>query len=74
VIYPNPTSTVLNIESDEEIQSIQVADITGRTLITENNLATRNLQLATDFLAEATYFIHIKTISGKTAVKSFVKQ
>ncbi|MBL7778801.1 MAG: T9SS type A sorting domain-containing protein [Chitinophagales bacterium] len=74
VIYPNPTTNVINIESEEEIQSIQVADVTGRIIITQSNLATRNLQLATSILAEATYFIHIKTTSGKTAVKSFVKQ
>ncbi|MBL7778799.1 MAG: T9SS type A sorting domain-containing protein [Chitinophagales bacterium] len=74
VIYPNPTSSVLNVESDEEIQSIQVADVTGRIIITQSNLATRTSHLATDFLAEATYFIRITTTNGKTAVKSFVKQ
>ncbi|MBL7778805.1 MAG: T9SS type A sorting domain-containing protein [Chitinophagales bacterium] len=74
VIYPNPTSSVLNVECDEEIQSIEIADVTGRIIITQTNLATHNSQLATDILAEATYFIHIKTTNGKTAVKSFVKQ
>lgn len=74
VIYPNPTSSVLYVASDEEIASIQVADLTGRILITENNLSTRNLQFSTSALVEATYLIHIKTTTGKTAVKSFVKQ
>jgi hypothetical protein len=74
VIYPNPTTNVLNIECSEEIQAIEVVDITGRVIITENNLSTRNAQLATDILAEASYFIHIKTTNGKTAVRSFVKQ
>lgn len=74
LIYPNPTTSVLYIEGSEEIQSIQVADVTGRIIISETNLSTRHSQLATDMLAEATYFIHIKTISGKTATKSFVKQ
>jgi deoxyribose-phosphate aldolase len=64
----------LNIECSEEIQAIEVVDITGRVIITENNLSTLTIQLATDWLAEATYIIHIKTATGKTAVKSFVKQ
>jgi hypothetical protein len=74
VIYPNPTTNVLNIECSEEIQAIEVVDITGRVMIAKTNLSTLTTQLATDWLAEATYIIHIKTISGKTAVKSFVKQ
>lgn len=74
LIYPNPTSNLLYIDCSEEIQSIQVADVTGRLLITQSNLTTRNLQFTTSELAEAAYFIYIKTISGKTAVKSFVKQ
>ncbi len=74
VIYPNPTSTILNIESDEEIQSIQVADVIGRVVVAQSNLSTLTTQLSTAELAQATYFIHIRTISGKTAVKSFVKQ
>jgi hypothetical protein len=73
-VYPNPTRSMLSIESNEEIQSIQVADVTGRIIISQTNPAARNLQLATEMLDEATYFIHIKTTSGKTAVKSFVKQ
>ncbi|MBL7778802.1 MAG: PKD domain-containing protein [Chitinophagales bacterium] len=74
VIFPNPTSNVLHIDCSEDIQAIEVADVTGRIIIAENNLSTRNLQLATSILAEATYFIHIKTTTGKTAVKSFAKQ
>jgi hypothetical protein len=73
-VFPNPANSYLNMESDEEIQSIQVADVTGRIIISQTNPAARNLQLATEMLDEATYFIHIKTTSGRIAVKSFVKQ
>lgn len=73
-IYPNPTNNVLNIESDEEIASIHVGDLTGRIIIAQGNLATLNSQIATSELAEGTYFMHIRTTKGKTAVKSFVKE
>jgi hypothetical protein len=73
-IYPNPASTMLNIESDEALQSLQVVDLTGRIIIAQNNLLAYTTQLSTDNLAQATYFIRITTTNGKTAIKSFVKQ
>ncbi len=73
-IYPNPASSFINVESDEEMQSIQVADVTGRIIIAENNLSTLTTQRSTAELATGSYFIHIKTTSGKTALQRFVKQ
>lgn len=72
-VFPNPTNDVLNIESNEEIASIKITDITGRIIITENNLSTFTTQFTASQLADATYFIHIKTTSGKISVKTFVK-
>jgi photosystem II stability/assembly factor-like uncharacterized protein len=73
-LFPNPSTTILNIESAEEIQIIQVSDIAGRIVIAQINLATPNTQLPTVELPTGSYFIHIKTISGKSTVKRFVKQ
>jgi len=73
-MYPNPATTVLNVECDEEIESIEIVDVIGRVLVNQTKLSTLTTQLSTDFLAEATYFVHIKTQTGKTAVRSFVKQ
>jgi hypothetical protein len=73
-MYPNPATTVLNVECDEEIESIEIVDVIGRVLVNQTKISTLTTQLSTDFLAEATYFVHIKTQTGKTAVRSFVKQ
>lgn len=73
-MYPVPTTYVLNIECEEPVESITITDVVGRTLVSVKNMTTNNTQLATELLAQATYFIHIKTTTGKTAVKSFVKQ
>lgn len=72
-IYPNPAANYIKIESDEEIQSIQLTDLSGKEVITQTNLSALSIQLTTDMLPEATYFLHIKTTSGKTALKTFVK-
>lgn len=37
-VYPNPTTSVVNIKSDNVIRSIQVLDITGRILNTKENI------------------------------------
>lgn len=73
-IYPNPSSTVLNIESNETIQSIQIIDLLGRIIVSKDNVSELTSQLSTHELTPSTYFVQIKTNSGKTVVKSFVKQ
>ncbi len=73
-IYPNPTTAVLTIEVDESVESIEVADILGRVIIAEKNPSTLNPQRSIADLSNGTYFIHLRTTNGKTAVKSFVKQ
>lgn len=72
--YPNPTIDVLNIQSNESIQTIQVTDLTGRVIIILNSLSSFNPQLSTIELAKATYFIRLTTVTGKTLTKAFVKQ
>lgn len=73
VIYPNPASTNLMIETDEIMDEIKVADVTGRILIHQSKIQNLLSKIDIGKLAEATYFIYIKTSSCRTAVKSFVK-
>jgi hypothetical protein len=74
LLYPNPATTDLMIECDEEIESITITDVTGRTIIAQSKIINQKSKIDVGFLAEATYFIHLKTTTGKTAVRTFVKQ
>ncbi len=74
LIYPNPVTTELVIESNETILEIVVSDITGRIVLTQSNLKNLKSKINVSELAEATYFIHIKTLHGNAVKKSFVKQ
>jgi hypothetical protein len=74
VIYPNPATNELMIEVSEEIDEVKVTDVAGQVIFTKSQIQNQKSEIDVSELAEATYFIHIKTTSGKTAVKSFVKR
>jgi hypothetical protein len=73
-IYPNPASNSINVESNELLERISVYDIYGRVILTAFEPSTDNTQLSVTELMAGTYFIELKTNTGKTAVKSFTKQ
>jgi len=72
-MYPNPATDVLEITCDQNIESIEVRDITGRIIPITHQLTTKHAQLETSGLAQATYFVVLKTSNGQSAVKAFVK-
>jgi hypothetical protein len=55
-IYPNPTSGIVTVEIDEVIEKIELWDMLGRKLITQNS---SKLDLSP--YSKGTYFIIIKT-------------
>lgn len=71
-IYPNPTSSVLNISNPNnyEINNISVVDINGRVI--KNQLGTLT-QINVSDLNAGVYFVTIEAAEGKTT-KKFIKQ
>ena len=67
-LYPNPTSSLLSIKTDEEIQEISIYNSIGVLVQTEKTNAFSVEQLASGF-----YTVAIKTSMG-TSLKRFVKQ
>lgn len=74
LIYPNPANSDLMIEANEMMDEIKITDVAGRIVFTQSQFQNQKSEINISTLAEATYFIHIKTTSGRIAVKSFVKQ
>ncbi len=62
-VYPNPTTGLINV-SVENLQSVEVMDITGRTVMTSNE-STINMSN----LANGVYMLRINTIDGSTMQK-----
>jgi hypothetical protein len=75
-LSPNPCTTTLNIdfETQPNLSSIQITDITGRVRLTYNlQLTTYDFPINISALAPGMYFIRINSISG-TEVRKFIKE
>lgn len=71
-VYPNPVTQILNIDSQEKIQSVSVFDATGRNVLSsEVNQAKCNVDLSK--LTSGTYIVTIKTENGSQSAKVIKK-
>lgn len=71
-IFPNPTSTVLNIQA-AQIDAVVITNTLGQQVINLQNVNNNNLQINTFDLAKGLYNITILS-NGKLQTKQFVKQ
>ena len=70
IVYPNPSSDQLTINANMDIHSIQIIDITGKTVKSFNNKLT-TIDIAN--LSAGVYFIQLIG-EENTITKKFVKQ
>lgn len=64
-VYPNPVVRgMLYIRSSREISSIELTDVSGRTLL-RKAIAGTQYQLPMQGFAKGTYFLHVYTQTGK---------
>ena len=71
IIYPNPVSNILNVESKEIISNIEVTDLNGRCLLSKkqnSNSTTLNLES----LSNGIYFIKVSN-QNETFLQKFFK-
>lgn len=71
-IYPNPTSGLLNFESNETINFISLYNIHGKLLKTFNPSAQK-LNLNLDYLKQGIYLVQINTNKGNSIKKIILK-
>jgi hypothetical protein len=70
VLYPNPTTSILNLESKQPIEQVTIFDVSGRVIQEIAVVGTKNnMTLATENLTNGTYFVKIKTGNGETVRK-----
>ena len=69
IVYPNPTSDILNIETTLELKSIEIYNIQGQKVMTSNQN-----QINVSDLASGIYMIRIQDTNNAIATKKFVKQ
>lgn len=69
-IFPNPTTDVLNIESQTPLSITQVFDLKGREIWTESQTPTR---INISSLATGVYFVRVFDENGRFATIKFMK-
>jgi len=63
-LYPNPTTSVLNIEANG-VQEVSVVDLSGRTVMTQKNTNSINMS----DLANGVYYVRVITNNGVSSQK-----
>lgn len=71
VIYPNPTSAILNIKAASPITNIEIVNILGQVLISEK--ATSISEINVSSLSTGNYFIRVSS-ENNTEVLQFLKK
>ncbi len=72
IVFPNPASTKLTINSSNEITSARIYDITGR-ILTQFSIKSNSSTINVSQFNSGTYFLEIVTEKGK-GVEKFVKE
>lgn len=68
-IYPNPTTDMLYISSDEKVSGVAIFDMTGRRM----NADLKENQVNVNHLEKGNYIITVSTKKGKVS-KKFIKK
>ncbi len=73
-VYPNPAKSIINISASQHvvISSVQIIDITGRTLISENNLNTNAYSIENHNLKNGIYFVTVNAKDGSSVTRKIV--
>jgi hypothetical protein len=73
MIYPNPAQDILNIQSDVEINRVELVAVTGQVLISEP-VGEKTHRLNVEGLANGVYFIKVYSGSKQVVLKKLVIQ
>jgi|LauGreDrversion4_1035100.scaffolds.fasta_scaffold88300_1 hypothetical protein len=69
-LYPNPAQEVLNISSSNSITKIEVYDMQGRNVASNNNASVVNVVA----LAKGAYIVKVVQENGSVVAKQFIKE
>ena len=72
-VFPSPATNMLNVVSDRQVAEVDVLDMTGRTVLTEDAFAM-NATLDVAGLNSGRYLVQLRMADGTRNVRSFVKQ
>ncbi len=72
-IYPNPANDILNIESDEAIESLELYDILGRLVLSKRDISATESRVEVSSLSRGVYILKIHTAKGVGEYKILIE-
>ena len=72
-VWPNPASEVLHVQSSEHLASVQVYDLTGKSLL-RKNVNGNSIELDLGHFAKGNYLLETTTTELNTVITKFSKQ
>jgi hypothetical protein len=72
IIYPIPFTNSITIESEQNIESVILSDLTGKILFVENNISQRTYSISNLDIPSSSYILDIRTKEGRSK-KSVLK-
>ena len=73
-LFPNPTSGLITLQSEETIKTIVVTNQLGQVVLTNQNVNQTTAQLDLHALVKGVYLISLTTASGANAYKKVIKE
>lgn len=70
-VYPNPTSDILKIDAEQQIQRIKLVNLVGQ-IIYESNVEAKSYQVNLNNVPDGIYILNLETEGGITAKKIMV--
>ncbi len=71
-IYPNPASDIVKVNSEENINYIEILNISGQ-IVSFENVNTNNAEINISNLSSGVYFIKVYTANDVTTQKLIVE-
>ncbi len=71
-LYPNPANDQLNIQTDAEINALEISNLEGKVVSIRTGLKTNQHSLSISNLKQGVYFIKIQTNRGQQ-IQKFIK-
>jgi acetyl esterase/lipase len=72
-VFPNPAKEELNIQLPVNMKSVSIVDMMGREVLT-SEAKSMNAKMDISSLTQGLYFVNVKTVDGRNAVKRVVVQ
>jgi hypothetical protein len=71
-IYPNPFNEYITIESTENIVSLKIIDIYGKTILSMNDILLNRYTTQVDFKS-GVYLVQVELANSKTYVNHLIR-